>query len=686
MICSSLFFTGNRKELRVTLGTTAALAGAVAGAAILTWILVRLGSSRASNQAARLHEQKISDLISKGRAEEAASMLVADSKFKEAMDLLMSAKAFGAAGKVALKLRDYRKAASLFQKTGDIEAAVNALLKIKDFRSAGEILSGAGQHEKAAQLYKQAGSLDLAAEEFVQAGDFKNAADIYAGIGDQSRARMYFAIGLRKEGKLLEAAQAFGAANLHLDAAECLREAARPAEAALEYQRAGKPEVGAKLLEKLGKITEAASMYVEAGDHEAAARLYQVVRNPTMEMEALVSGRKLLEAGHMAYKAGNLKKAEQILKMATPGDRGYDRVCMLLGKILEDDGRMKEAISYYAVYAERSIATPQNQQAFNYLYDLFIKENRTESILNVLKALERADLLTPEQRQTKAVMDKEHNRLKQESQEIAVGQEQDNPELPRGIPDRYKVQERLGKGGTAVVYKARDEKLQRDVVLKILSNSSLPPELAQEYFLREAQIVAGISHPRIVKVFDMGIASGRHYMILEFVDGVTLEEYLSGLPNKTMSLKEISVLAKQLADALGFAHSHKIIHRDVKPTNIMVLRDGTMKLMDFGMAKALEVHRDQSQYICGTPDYMSPEQEAGYDLTSATDVYSFALVLSECLLGSLPLGNSGPSTRTMREEFITRGNLPPEITAMLLSALNHDPDLRPDVAKLASVF
>ena len=255
---------------------------------------------------------------------------------------------------------------------------------------------------------------------------------------------------------------------------------------------------------------------------------------------------------------------------------------------------------------------------------------------------------------------------------------------PPDLPERYQLVKRLGEGGTAVVYLAQDKILCRDVVLKFLSNPSLPPDLAEEYFRREAVIVAGLSHPNIVQVYDVGSAGGRQYMVIEYIDGLTLEEELDAAPDRILPIERVATVATDLGEALAYAHERKVIHRDVKPSNVMALRDGHVKLMDFGMAKALEIHTDRSIYICGTPDYMSPEQESGYDLTSATDIYSFALVVLESLTGRLPLGGSPQATRHARLHVLDNSGLHDEVRRILARCLSLDTESRPPSARLVA--
>jgi len=207
----------------------------------------------------------------------------------------------------------------------------------------------------------------------------------------------------------------------------------------------------------------------------------------------------------------------------------------------------------------------------------------------------------------------------------------------------YKLKKRLGRGGMAIVYLAEQESMARDVALKVM----LPQLAASDpsfgaRFLREARIVAQLSHPNIISVFDVGIVGDYHYFSMEFHNGGDLK----GKIKLGMQPQTVFTIIKQLANALGFAHSKGYIHRDIKPDNILFRHDGGVVLTDFGIAKA---HDSSTQMtatgtVIGTPHYMSPEQAQGQELDHRSDIYSLGIVLYEMLSGSVPFqGNSALS-------------------------------------------
>lgn len=647
-------------------------------------VVVRIAGERARRRRQTEQAMKASRLLATGHHQKVVSKLIAEGRFREAIDVLVSSGDFRAAARVALRMGDPLRAGELFERASDFEGAALAFLKIPDFRRAAESFSRAGNHEKAAEIYLQIEDLWAAAEEMVAMGRRKQAAAIHRQLGNDIMAARLMAEALREEGDLKGAAQAFIEAGDLEAAAQCQAELGLYREAAETYQRASRPDLAAALLEKAGATTEAAALYEEAGDYAAAARLYQRIRDLSGEVQALVAAGEYLAAGRLLYRQGALEQAEEVLKLATPGDKGYLRACLLLGRIMEQTGRRREATKYYALYVERGEPSKRTQQVWTFLANFFERENCFDVAIQCLRKLEKAGLLEPSQEETLKRLVERMSKVETRESELGGAGPSRAQEIPSQLANRYQVLSRLGEGGTAVVLLAHDRLLKRNVVLKMLNNPQLPPELAEEYFMREAQIVASMSHPNIVTVYDVGNAGGRMYIVMEYIEGRSLDVILNQRQGKGLPLAEVVRLAKQIGEALAYAHERKVIHRDLKPGNVMVLPDGSAKLMDFGMAKALEVHRDRSLYICGTPDYMSPEQEAGEDLTVATDIYSFGLVILESLLGHLPSAATALTSRQKRLAALAKSNLPEGVKKVIAQCLEVDPRKRPASARLVA--
>jgi len=223
------------------------------------------------------------------------------------------------------------------------------------------------------------------------------------------------------------------------------------------------------------------------------------------------------------------------------------------------------------------------------------------------------------------------------------------------IPDRYKLIEEVGQGGMAVVYRATDETLKRVVAIKVLHHHLAAEPESKARLEREAQAVAKLRHDNILEIFDYsGLDSESSYIVTEFIDGQTLKQFLTG---RTLRHPEVAALISiEVCGALAHAHSVGVLHRDVKPENVMVRKDGLLKLMDFGIAQVLDLERmTVTGQLLGSPAYMAPEIVEGKQLDFRTDVFSVGIMLYLLATGSLPFTGKNPHEVLRR---ITEGKFP----------------------------
>ncbi len=243
---------------------------------------------------------------------------------------------------------------------------------------------------------------------------------------------------------------------------------------------------------------------------------------------------------------------------------------------------------------------------------------------------------------------------------------------------RYRIRRKLGAGGMASVYLAEDEELGRRVAIKILNDRYANDELFVERFRREAKSAAGLSHPNIVSIYDRGEAEGTYYIAMEVIEGRSLKEIIrtSGRLRPAQAI----AYARQILSALKVAHRNGIIHRDIKPHNILVGPEERLKVTDFGIARAGVSQMTETGSIIGTAQYLSPEQARGAQVTAASDVYSVGIVLYEMLTGTVPFTGDTPVEIAMKHVGETphppsaiAPGIPADLDRVVLRALAKNP-------------
>jgi serine/threonine protein kinase len=252
---------------------------------------------------------------------------------------------------------------------------------------------------------------------------------------------------------------------------------------------------------------------------------------------------------------------------------------------------------------------------------------------------------------------------------------------------RYRIDRVLGRGGMAVVYLARDEELHRRVAVKVLADHLVGDQSFRARFLQESRLASRLSHPNVVQVYDAGDADGRPYIVMEYVPGGTVAQ------RDGLTWEPTVALALQACAGLQHAHDAGLVHRDVKPANLLVRDDDVLKIADFGIARAAELTRLTSHgTVLGTAAYLSPEQAAGEEVTAAADIYSLGAVLYELLTGRTPFEfdslaelaalQAGGQIAPVRD---LEPSVPEPVEAAVMHALARDPRFRPaSAAELAN--
>jgi len=261
------------------------------------------------------------------------------------------------------------------------------------------------------------------------------------------------------------------------------------------------------------------------------------------------------------------------------------------------------------------------------------------------------------------------------------------PQTGERISGRYEIIETLGRGGMGAVFRARDSELNEEVALKTLKRDSLNDPAVLERFKSEIRLARRITHRNVVRTHDLGEYEGGYYLTMELVEGITLRELID--TRHKLGVESALAIGTQLADALVAAHAEGVIHRDVKPHNLLLDASGTLKVMDFGVARLSERSAGITEVglVVGTPAYMPPEQLLGEEVDARADLYSAGVVLFEALTGRLPFDAGTPMlliARLLQEEAprarSVEPSVPEELDALIAQLLAKKPDARPQTA------
>ena len=255
------------------------------------------------------------------------------------------------------------------------------------------------------------------------------------------------------------------------------------------------------------------------------------------------------------------------------------------------------------------------------------------------------------------------------------------------INERYEIVKSIGEGGMANVYLANDTILDRKVAVKVLRGDLSSDDKFIRRFEREALSVSNLSHPNIVEVYDVGVEEGSHYIVMEYIDGKTLKQLLK--KRESLTLTEVIDIMSQLTDGIAHAHESYIIHRDIKPQNIMIEDDGRIKITDFGIAMALNATQlTQTNSVMGSVHYLPPEQASGKSATVKSDIYSLGILMYELLTGSVPFKGDNAveiALKHMKDKIPSirkqDPSIPQSVENIILKACAKNPRNRYDTAK-----
>jgi tetratricopeptide (TPR) repeat protein len=508
----------------------------------------------------------------------------------------------------------YRATGGFYEMAGELERAEAILMKGELFVPAGEIALKRGEGERAVDL-------------FVKAKQPERAARVLEKLGRTQEAARILAECHRDRGEDAQAAEQYERAGELGEAGDLYRMLERYAEAGDCYERAGDPAQAAEMFRSANDRLRAAANHERAGQFAEAAECFALEGDATREADLLLKAGECLRAGRIEFEAGRQDEAIRALQQVDPGHSDFAAASALLGEIFRERKMYPVAIAKLQDAIGTADLDRENLRAHYCLATVLeVSGEPAEATALYEKILAFDYHYEDVEQRLSATRDAV---VASRAEPVAVRSPGES-----GSPARYTIRGTLGRGGMGIVYKAYDTVLDRPVAFKVLPDALQENPQALQNFLREAKSAAKLNHPNIVTVYDAGEQDGVFYIAMEYVDGNTLKDIIKR--RGRIAPRGIVHVLSQMAEALSYAHEKKIVHRDIKTANTMWTVERKAKIMDFGLAKAIEEVRNHTTVVSGTPYYMSPEQTLGKNVDHRTDIYSLGVSLFEMATGTLP--------------------------------------------------
>jgi tetratricopeptide (TPR) repeat protein len=629
-------------------------------------------------------ETRIQALIARNRYEDAGQIRLDQGEFDKARALFLNS---GNLNKVALcylSMKQHSEAAKVYREMGRHAEAAHYFQLAGEWKEAATSLHALGSLREAAELFERAGDLGKAAHLLRSLGDAESAARLFerAGLGAEAAAALLVACGrepavLRRAGELFEnagdprrAAECFAGAADWLHAAELFEGIREFALAAQVYERAEAWGRAGAAYERAGAYPEARTNYERAGDTLRAVHLAQKLGNS-------------LDAGRGFYELGSYERAIETLQGVGPNSPQHRAATVLLGRIFLEKGlfeRAKEKLR--AITPEQ----PRSKQDLEVLLLLADVHEGANELLATSHLLERILEFDPN-------FEEVARRLERLQEQAWGGSSSTAAEY---YTDRYEIGDEIGRGGMGIVHLAHDRELERPVAIKFLPSELAVQESAVKMIRQEARAAAAMNHPNIVHLYDAAVIGGRPCIVMEYVRGKTVRE-LMRIANKkqkrALPVRRVAEIARDTCYALEYAHSQNVVHRDVKPGNILIPEDGGAKLMDFGISEVVESGRqpDGGEQTKGTPQYMPPEQIRGQEIDGRTDLYALGISMFEMLTGLRPFRGKNIMDQQLRQPMPDPRELvdeiPEDLVAIVWKACEKQPDDRyPGAGEMADAL
>jgi eukaryotic-like serine/threonine-protein kinase len=614
--------------------------------------------------------------------------------FKKLGELEQAAQIYTGLGKAKLAADLYLQAYEDAKKQGFDSpemglTAAKALEAAEEFNHAAQVFASLGRSSEAARCYAKAGDKIRAGEIYENMGEISKASTLILEGGDVEKGTKLQAESYVRSGKFKEAAKLFIEMGDYSRAGEIYREMGKEESAAQMFEKAEEFQLAASIFREIGNLSDAARNYEKNKSYDAAAECYRLLNKPEKEAEVYKKKGDRIGLAESLHRLGRTDEALSILDGVTESDPRFRLAVSLKGKMFLNQGdqvRAQQNLELALKSADRL-----NIDDIESIYNLAVVSEQTGTASSALRILESAIARGAAEKGAQDRAENVHRLLTERAFNIgslaAAAPYSDNAKATGESTvvtsaaknaQRYTIVKEIGRGGMGAVFEAKDKTLDRIVALKILHSSFKSDSQAVQTFLREAKSAAALTHPNIVTVHDAGMQEGNYYIAMEMLEGRTIKQILRS--KGKIALASVQEVLRQLLDGLIYAHSKKIVHRDLSTNNIMWTRQKTVKIMDFGLAKVIKDLSSEQSIMGGTPSYMSPEQTLGAPIDHRTDIYSLGICMYEMLIGELPFQTGDMGYHHLHtpppEARAKDSSIPAEYNETILKCMQKKPEER----------
>jgi tetratricopeptide (TPR) repeat protein len=662
----------------------------------LGWLAEALRRRGLHQKAAEIYIMAGKKLLAAEAYEAAGANVLAAGLFEEAGHTVSAARHYEQAG-------NFEKAAALYDRayiegaSSQESLAPERLKRLDEFSvKAGEYYTRSGQFDKAAETFARsrsfirageaslaAGHRAKAAEYFLSGGEYETAAGIYREDGNTTKACEAMAEKHLSEGESARAGEMYMEAGDYLKAAELFDVSGEYVKAGEAYMAAGEYAVASEMFLKGEDLTRAADACEKGGDLKGAADIHMRLGDTVRATAIIERSGDFMRAAGLYRELGMPDRELATLQKVSSGDPGFVSASVRLAEHFQAQGDLKLSAEKYVQAIGGAEPDSGNVDLF---YGLATVHEAAKRYADAEKFYHKVQLVDFRYKDVEERVANCAQYVSQSMPDTAPGQDDNSATRIRAeeAAKRYTVLGEVGRGGMGIVYKARDNNLNRIIALKLLPKSISDNPKAVMRFSAEARSAAQLNHTNIVTLYDFQQAGDKSFITMEYVEGVTLKK-LMGMVDKLPIIKSLKVIY-QCCQGLDYAHKKGIIHRDIKPSNIMISKQNIVKIMDFGLAKILgEETLSDAGTVSGTLLYMSPEQLLGEKVDPATDIYALGLVLYELVAGEHPFAKGDAAYHHVhtvpKPPNELRPDIPENLSAIILKCLEKDRTTRFESAR-----